>query len=61
HIAIAAAPGEQLGDRRGVEGGESAGYSTPSTFNPCQTWDSNLKPFNYKLDSLTIRPRLPPV
>ncbi|KAL0180642.1 hypothetical protein M9458_023048, partial [Cirrhinus mrigala] len=29
HIAIAAAPGEQLGEHRGIEGGESAGYSLP--------------------------------
>ncbi len=51
---------EQLGVRcpqgshlsRGIEGGESAGYS------PCRTWDSNPRPLGYKSDSLTIRPWL---
>ncbi len=32
---------------------------TPPTYNPCQTWDSNPQPLDYKSDSLTIRPRLP--
>ncbi len=40
----AAAPGEQLGVRclaqghlsRGIEGGESAGYSLPPTYNSCR-------------------------
>ncbi len=44
--ANAAAPGEQLGVQclaqgshlsRGIEGGESAGYSLPPTHNPCRT------------------------
>ncbi len=30
------------------------------TNNPCRTWDSNPQPLDYKSDSLTIRPRLPP-
>ncbi len=30
------------------------------TFNLCRTWDSNPQPLDYKSDSLTIRPRLPP-
>ncbi len=62
------APGEQLGVRclaqghlsRGIEGGESAGYSLPPTNNPWRTWDSNPQPLDYESDSLTIRPRLPP-
>ncbi len=55
----AAAPGEQLGVRclaqghlsRGVEGGH----------NSCRTWDSNPRPLGYESDSLSIRPRLPPM
>ncbi len=44
--ANAAAPREQLGVRclaqgshlsRGIEGGESAGYSLPPTYNSCRT------------------------
>ncbi len=31
---------------------------TPPTDNPCRTWDSNLQPFNYESNSLTIRPQL---
>ncbi len=34
---------------------------TPPTDNPCRTWESNLQPLGYKSNSLTIRPRLPPV
>ncbi len=30
------------------------------TNNPCRTWDSNPQPLDYKSNSLTIRPRLPP-
>ncbi len=30
------------------------------TNNSCRTWDSNLQPLDYKSDSLTIRPQLPP-
>ncbi len=30
------------------------------TNNPCRTRDSNPQPLDYKSDSLTIRPRLPP-
>ncbi len=61
----AAAPGEQLGVwclaqghlSRGIEGGESAGYSLPHLqFLPAR--DSNLQPFDYESDFLTIRPRL---
>ncbi len=62
----AAAPGEQLGVRslvqghlsRGIEGGESAGYSLPYLqFLPA--CDSNSQPLDYESDSLTIRPWLP--
>ncbi len=31
---------------------------TPPTYNPCRTWDSNLRPFHYESDSLNINPRL---
>ncbi len=34
---------------------------TPPTYNSCRTWDSNSQPLEYESDSLTIRPRLPPV
>ncbi len=34
---------------------------TPPTDNPCRTWESNLQPLGYKSNSLTIRPRLPPL
>ncbi len=34
---------------------------TPPTYNSCRTWDSNSQPFDYESDSLTIRPRLPPI
>ncbi len=33
---------------------------TPTTDNPCRTWESNRQPLGYKSNSLTIRPRLPP-
>ncbi len=33
---------------------------TPPTYNSCWTWDSNPQPMDYKSDSLTIRPWLPP-
>ncbi len=33
---------------------------TPLTYNPCWTWDSNLRPSGYKSNCLSIRPRLPP-
>ncbi len=65
--ANVAVPGEQVGVRclaqgshlsRGIEGGESAGYSPPPTHNPCRTWDSNPRPSGYKSNSLSIRPRL---
>ncbi len=39
---------------------ECCSFKIP-TFNPCQTWDSNPQPLDYKSDSLTIRPRLPSV
>ncbi len=65
----AAAPGEQLWVRclaqghlsRGIEGGESAVHSLPPhpTYNPCRSWDSNLRPLGYKSYSLYIRSRLP--
>ncbi len=64
----AAAPGEQLGVRclaqghlsRGIEGGESAGHSLPH-LQFLLARDSNSQPFDYESDSLTIRPRLPPI
>ncbi len=31
---------------------------TPSTYNPCRTWDSNPQPSGYKSDSLSISPPL---
>ncbi len=34
---------------------------TPPTYNSCRTWDSNAQPLDYESDSLTIRPRLPPL
>ncbi len=39
---------------------ECCSFTIP-TFNPCRTWDSNPQPLDYKSDSLTIRPRLPPM
>ncbi len=39
---------------------ECCSFTIP-TFNPCRTWDSSPQPLDYKSDSLTIRPRLPPV
>ncbi len=65
----AAAPGEQLGVwclaqgshlSRGIEGGQHWTL-TPPTYNPCRTWDSNPQPLGYKSNSLSTRPRLPPV
>ncbi len=38
---------------------ECCSFTIP-TFNPCRTWDLNPQPLDYKSDSLTIRPRLPP-
>ncbi len=38
---------------------ECCSFTIP-TFNPCRTGDSNPQPLDYKSDSLTIRPRLPP-
>ncbi len=60
-----AAPGEQLGVRclaqghlsRGIEGGERA-LDIHQQFLPDR--DSNSRPLDYKFDSLTIRPQLPP-
>ncbi len=66
-VAIyAAAPGEQLGVwclaqghlSRGIEGGESAGHSLPHR-ETLPDWDSNSQPFDFKSDSLNIRPQLP--
>ncbi len=46
----AAAPREKLGvgylaqgshRSHGIEGGKSAGYSLPPTYNPCRAWDSS--------------------
>ncbi len=34
---------------------------TPPTYNSCWYRDSNSQPFDYESDSLTIRPRLPPL
>ncbi len=39
---------------------ECCSFTIP-TFNPCRTWDSNPQPLDYKSDSLTIRPQLPPI
>ncbi len=66
--AIAPAPGEQLGVRCLAPRAPQSWYwrwreccsFTIPTFNPCRTWDSNPQPLDYKSDSLTIRPRLPP-
>ncbi len=65
-VANAAAPGEQLGVQclaqghlsRGIEGGESAGYSLPPPTIPAGP-EIRTRPSGYKSDSLTIRPRLP--
>ncbi len=65
--ANAAAPGEQLGVRclaqgshlsRGIEGGESAGYSLPQLQS---VPDLRLEPttFGLQVATLSIRPRLP--
>ncbi len=59
----AVVPREQLGVRclaqghlsRGIEGGESAGYSLPPPTIPASP---RLEPLGYESDSLTIRPRL---
>ncbi len=66
--ANAAAPGEQLGVRclaqgshlsRGIEGGESTGYSLPppTIHARPETQTHDLR--GYKSNSLSIRPRLP--
>ncbi len=64
----AAAPGEQLGVRclaqghlsRGIEG-ERALYIHSPHLQFLPAWDSNSQPFDDESDSLTIRPRLPPI
>ncbi len=38
---------------------ECCSFTIP-TFNSCRTWDLNPQPLDYKSDSLTTRPRLPP-
>ncbi len=63
----AAEPGEQLGVRclaqgshlsRGIEGGESAGYSLPPTYNPCRL-ETRTRGLWVTSPTLTIRPWLP--
>ncbi len=67
---FAVAPREQLGVwylaqgshlSRGIEGGRERCTFTPPTYNPCRYRDSNVRPLGCKSDSLTIRPRLPPL
>ncbi len=61
-------PLEQLGVRclvqehlsRGIDGGESTGYSLPPTDKLLPFWNSYPQPFDYESDSLNIRPQLPP-
>ncbi len=65
---FAAVAGEQLGvwclaqghPSRGIEGGESVVYMHSPNLQFLPVWDSNLQPFDYESDSLTIRPRLVP-
>ncbi len=67
--AIAPAPGEQLGGSVPCSRAPQSWYwrwreccsFTIPTFNPCRTWDSNPQPLDYKSDSLTIKPWLPPI
>ncbi len=64
---IAAAPGEQLGVRclaqgshlsRGIEGGESAGYSLPPPTIPARP-ETRTRDLRVASPTLSIRPRLP--
>ncbi len=43
---------------RGIDGGESAGYSLPPPTIPAGP-ETRTQPLGYESDSLTIRPRLP--
>ncbi len=65
---FAAVAGEQLAVwclaqghlSHGIEGGESVVYMHSPNLQFLPVWDSNLQPFDYESDSLTIRPRLAP-